>query len=521
MAGQHEKSTSDLRKAAFDGMIWGVGGKVLLVAANFAVLMVTSRVLSPAEFGVFAAATIFTDFSWALATSTLGVAMIQKKELTQDNYDAGFFGFLALGLGLTVIMTVGSWPAERILKAPGLTPVLCTLGLFVPFKLLSGFYGAVLQRRLDMRFYQMTQNLPQILGSTGVTIVSAIAGLGVWSLVLGFAAATMLEFCMTVARAKVRPRLPKSSHALKELLAIGSASATNRLTNFVATNADRIIAGVAFGASALGIYARAYSLMMTPVKLLGLAASRVFLPVFSRMQHDEERLRAALEKVLAAQTLIYVPLSFGFVFAAPLLVRVVLGEGWTQVTPAAQLLFIALFARLGYVVSEAASIAVGEAWGAVRRQAAYAAAVVIGGGVGCLFGVVGLAAGVTAALIFFYLLSLRQSCVRFGCSASTIVSAHLRATAIAAACALPALAAGNVHVAALTRWKTLDIPGVVVFWGCYGLLVIFGPDRLWGEAFADLRNSVANVIKTKLPFPSRASRQMESAAANTGGVNGK
>jgi len=156
MTGKHGKAASDLRRAAFDGMIWGVGGKVLLVAANFAVLMVTSRVLSPAEFGVFAAATIFTDFSWALATSTLGVAMIQKKELTQDNYDAGFFGFLALGLGLTVVMTVGSWPAERILKAPGLTPVLCTLGFFVPFKLLSGFYGAVLQRRLDMRFYQMT-----------------------------------------------------------------------------------------------------------------------------------------------------------------------------------------------------------------------------------------------------------------------------------------------------------------------------------------------------------------------------
>lgn len=515
------KQASDLRKAAFDGMVWGVGGKVLLVVANFAVLMVTSRVLTPAEFGVFAAATIFTDFAWALATSTLGVAMIQKKEMSQESYDAGFLGFLVLGLGLLAFMVLGSWPAERILKAPGLMPILCVLSFFVPFKLLSGFYGAVLQRRLDMRYYQMSQNLPQILGSTGVTIVSALAGLGVWALVLGFAAATLLEFGMTAARAKIRVRMPESSSALNELLAIGSASATNRLTNFVATNADRVIAGVAFGAGALGIYARAYSLMMTPVKLMGLAASRVFLPVFSRMQHDEARLRAALERVLVAQTMIYVPLSFGFVFAAPLLVRVVLGDGWSQVTPAAQLLFVALFARLGYVVSEAASIAVGEAWGAVRRQAAYAAAVVIGGGAGCLFGVVGLAAGVTGALIFFYLLSLRQSCRRFGCSVAVVAGAHFRGVAIAAACALPALIFGRVHIAALDRWQGLDIPGVCVFWGCYCLLVVFGPDRLWGEAFSDLRSSVLGVIKSKLPLASRIlKRKRAVVASNIGGANG-
>ena len=424
-------ASTDLRRAAIQGLVWGFGGKILTILTSFGVLMVTSRHLSAADFGTFAAGMIFADFSWALASSTVGVALVQKADLTPQEAGAGLGLFAALGLMLAGCMAGFAGLFAQVFDAPGLPPVLLAMALPVLARVLAGFTGAMLQRSLDMRYYQLTQNVPQVLAG-GLTISFVIAGAGAMGLVIGYSVAAVLELALGVLR--IRPSLawPRSIDAFRQLLSVGMATAANRLANFGATNIDRFMVGAILGPAALGIYTRAYSLMMIPVKVLGMAINSTFLAVFARMQKDEQRLALVLRRILEFQPLVFIPAGIALILVLPDMVPLILGKGWKEAVLPAQLLCGVLMARMGYIAPETAAIAIGEAWRAAGRQIAYASAVVALGGAGSAWGVGGVAAGVATALCLFYLLSIRRLAVRLGCPTGPIARGHLRALALSA-----------------------------------------------------------------------------------------
>lgn len=488
----------NIRKAVLDGLVWGVGGKAAVILGSFLVLAVTSRTLSAVEFGVFAAATVFADLSWALATSAFGIALVQKKTLSEDEAAAGLAAFAGVAVALGLVMAIGAGAFEALFRAPGLKPVLWAMAWAAAVKVMSGYYGALLQRRLDLRYYQMTQNLPQLLGGCGLTVIGALLGWGVWALVAGYALTAGLELLLSAARARTAHRLPSSLLAFDGLLHVGGATLLNRMGNFFATNIDRVIIGATLGPAALGLYTRAYSLMMVPVKLLGLAIQRTFLPVFSRLQDDEGRLGSALERVLAAQPVIFIPAGVGLILGAPVLMPLVLGPGWSQAILPAQILMGAVGARLGYVAPEMAAIAIGEARGAALRQLVYGLLVVGGALAGLPLGLPGVAAGVTLALTGFYLLSMWRAVRRLNCSAAAIVGGHLRGAAFAGV----ALATAALVVAGAQGWVSSTIAGWVglsVYAVAVALLLVLAPSRLLGPLLDELRTGFYSTVLRLLP----------------------
>lgn len=487
-----------VRNATLDGLIWGMGGKTLLVVGALAVLMVTSRTLTPTQFGVFAAATIFADLSLALATSTFGVALIQKSELTDEVSRAGMVAFAGAGVGLSAVMIIGSTLLESLFSAPGLAPVLVGMGLAVPFRVMSGYYGALIQRRLDLRYYQMTQNLPQLLGGCGITVFGALAGWGVWCLVAGYAVSAALEFMLTLWRARPAHRLPQRLSSMRDLLQVGGGSAANRMANFAAISVDRTIIGIGLGAASLGLYTRAYGLMMVPVKVLGMAISRTFLSVFSRLQDDEPRLSHALMRILCIQPMIFIPIGIALMLATPALVPLVLGSGWAAVVLPAQILFGALVARLGYVAPEQAAIAIGEAWGSAGRQAIYAVLVCIGAVAGLAVGLAGVAAGVTLALIIFYGLSLRRASIRLGCSARMMARAHMRALLLALTGLPPALLVGWMTVTLTQMSVFRPLVEASVYSLCIAVVLILAPKAWLGDAVGDMRRDALSLVRRRV-----------------------
>lgn len=498
-------SLGSTRKAVLDGLVWGVGGKAAVVLGTFLVLVVTSRTLSAAEFGVFAAATVFTDLSWALASSAFGVAIVQKKELSNDEAAAGLVAFAGVALGLSLLMALGAGAFEALFRAPGLQQVLWAMAGAAAVKVMSGYYGALLQRRLDLRYYQMTQNLPQLFGGCALTVVGALLGWGVWALVAGYALTAGLELLLTAARAAAPHRLPSSLRAFDGLLDVGGATLLNRMANFFATNIDRVIIGSALGPAALGIYTRAYSLMMVPVKLLGLAIQRTFLPVFSRLQDDEGRLSSALERVLAAQPVILIPAGVGLVLAAPLLMPLVLGSGWSQAVLPAQILMGALGARLGYVASEMAAIAIGEAMRAAGRQLVYGLLVVGAGVAGLPFGLPGVAAGVTLALACFYVLSIQRAVRRLNCSVKVIFAGHLRGAAFAGL----ALGAAGVARAGTLVWISPSLAnwvGLAAYTAAITGMLLLVPPRFLGPLLDELRGGLFSTVLRLLSGKAHGSR---------------
>ncbi len=479
-----EHGTKSLTGSAIQGLIWGVGGKAGLILSNLLVLMVLSRLLTPAEFGLYAIAYLFIDFSFAIAHSGFGIALVQQQELRKSEVDACFTAFLLTGLAFAALLIATSGLLESTLEMPGLRLVLIAVAIAIPAKLAAGFYGFWLQREVKLKAYQNVQTLPTIVAGLAVTIPTALLGWGVWSLIIGYAVSVMIEYGLAYRLAGVRPQTTRALGQLRDMIHVGSATLTNRLIVFAGENFDKVAIASLIGGASLGLYNRATSLVFLPTKLLGLPIESVFLSMFSRLQDEKQRIAFFLERTIAFQAVLLIPAGIGLTLASPLLIRIILGGQWLEAIPVAQILFLVTFARLGYIPSEMAAISVGKAWGATGRQLAFTLAMLIGATVASPGGIVWIAGGVAVARLLFYSLSLRFVIREFGLSLRAIMAGHVQGSVVAIMAAIPAMAVASYSPSGpmVTQFASLAAYGSVLM-----LVLLFGPAWLVSASVAEAR----------------------------------
>jgi len=101
---------------------------------------------------------------------------------------------------------------------------------------------------------------------------------------------------------------------------------------------DNVLVGWYWGAGPLGLYSRAYNLLMLPVRQVSAPASRVAVPTLSRIKDDPERF--ARYYLRAANLIMWISTPvFGFLFvsAQPVII-LALGRKWLEAAPVFQIL---------------------------------------------------------------------------------------------------------------------------------------------------------------------------------------
>jgi PST family polysaccharide transporter len=110
--------------------------------------------------------------------------------------------------------------------------------------------------------------------------------------------------------------------------------------NYWARSSDNLLVGKFMGSDALGIYSRAYSLMLMPFNQVINVIAPVMFPVFSTIQRDRERVRRAFLRVIRLMTFITFPMMLGLLVVAEPFVLGLLGAKWSGVIPLIQILAV-------------------------------------------------------------------------------------------------------------------------------------------------------------------------------------
>jgi len=182
-----------------------------------------------------------------------------------------------------------------------------------------------------------------------------------------------------------------------------------KIGNFFALQGDNIVVGRTLGASALGIYGRAYQFMVMPASLFGNAMDKTLFPAMAQVQNDKKRLAKAYLTGVRVIGLLAIPISVVFNFLAPSIVMVLLGPTWTEVILPLQILTCSLLFRMSYKMSDSLARATGSVYNRAWRQIIYAALVFGGSYVGQFWGLPGVAMGVASALVVNFLLMAHLS----------------------------------------------------------------------------------------------------------------
>ena len=334
-----EHLQSDLKGRSIRGVLVTLSSQGSLFIIQSISTMVLARLLSPADFGLAAMVTAFSDLAAPFSTLGLSQATIQRKDITHDQISALFWINVAIGVVLMLVMASLSPVLAWFYREPRLTAVTWVVSLMF---LISGIRAqpeALLRRQ--MRFSALA--VRNII-SLGLAVVIAIGiawrGGGYWAVVAVplIAQFSQTVFCWTMI--KWRPSLPRRTAGVGSMVAFGGNLAASFLTFGIHRNADNILVGWYWGAGPLGLYSRAYSLLMLPLRQLNAPIAGVAIPAFSRLEANPERFARYYLRAIGLMVWMGAPL-FGFLFVgAEPIIRLALGQRWREAAPVFQLLAI-------------------------------------------------------------------------------------------------------------------------------------------------------------------------------------
>jgi PST family polysaccharide transporter len=180
----------------------------------------------------------------------------------------------------------------------------------------------------------------------GIAIFMALKGFGYWALV-GQAIGTPLANCMLVwMLSGWRPGLPRKADGVGSMLRFGGFLTGFNTINYFARNADNLLIGWWYGSAALGLYSKAYALLLIPVRQLNAPLGAVVAPSLSRLNDNPEKFRSAALRLFRLVASLSSPIAAALAVFADEIVILVLGRQWSDAVPIFQWLSIVSLTQL-------------------------------------------------------------------------------------------------------------------------------------------------------------------------------
>ena len=318
------------------------GAQFLLQSISTVVL---ARLLNPTDFGLVAMVVAVTGIGQAFADLGLSEATVQRPEITQDQVSALFWINVGIGLAL-MLVTVGLAPVFAWFYGE---PRLKKIAFVVSFTFLIGGlrvqHTALLKRQ--MRFVSLAiRDVASWLLGVPVAIIMAWRGAGYWAIVALPMTINFVQMALSWLMVRWIPGPPRRGTEIRSLVTFGGKVAGSYLMNCLTRSADAVLIGWYWGAGPLGLYSRAYNLLMLPISQLVPTAAYVVVPAFSRVQDNPERFARYFLRSANLMVWIIAPVfSFLFVAAHPVIV-LILGKKWQEAAPVFQILVIGALGRL-------------------------------------------------------------------------------------------------------------------------------------------------------------------------------
>ncbi len=320
--------TGSLTSRTARGLTWSYGAILIQIGLVFVLTVTLARLLTPAQFGLVAAANVVIGFGQYFAQLGLGQALVQRPSIDDRDVRVTFVSALGLGAAFYLVCWLIAPAAATVFHHESIVPVLRVLGLVFIGSALSVTSSALLRRELRIRTMTIIDVASFAFGYAAPALILAALGAGAWSLVAGYVTQSFVAAIAyyAVTRHPIRPLWDRS--VIGRLYSFGSQVSIIGFFEFLAGNLDSLWTGHTLGTRKLGFYNRAFNLVSVPVFYAWSSFARVATSSFSRIQSERDRIRAVFLPVLTVFTALAWPALWGLAGASHVLVTVLLGARW-------------------------------------------------------------------------------------------------------------------------------------------------------------------------------------------------
>ncbi len=240
---------------------------VLRLLAQFFVVPILARFLSPADYGVVTMAMPFLLFTMIFTDAGIGLSLVRTAGRDERLWSSTFWLACILGVVLMLLIMGVAPLAAWFFGEPRLLAIILALAVVVLPQAIATIPGNALQK--DQRFGTIAGiEITSVgLGLLAAVIVAFRDG-GAWALVIQQLVQFSCRMLLTLTFSSFRPRLTFSATGLREHLLFGRDVIGTGILNFLAQSIDTLIIGKALGSAQVGIYAMAFLFARLPARVI-------------------------------------------------------------------------------------------------------------------------------------------------------------------------------------------------------------------------------------------------------------
>ncbi|HET6714097.1 MAG TPA: oligosaccharide flippase family protein [Actinomycetota bacterium] len=335
--GSASRRIDDVAARAARGAPWVAASALVSRGLLAGVVLVLAAVLSPYEFGVLSIALLLSTVFIVLVDVGFATALVFEQDEVEEAAASAMGVSIVVGVSVGIGLLVTADAVSEIFRVPDAAPLIRAYAGIIALSGVVAIPLMRLNREFAFRRRFAVETLPLIAGSI-LTIVLAIEGVGVWSLVIGDATRCLLTLMLVLGdRAlRIRPRWHPSTVARLWPYARGATVAS--ILDIVLLNVDYALVARLLGATALGFYSLGFRIAIIPFYVVTMVVVGAGWPAMTRLRADDAHLTSAFRisvRVASGGVMLFVG---GTIVLAPWLV--LLSPDWESAVSVTRLLAV-------------------------------------------------------------------------------------------------------------------------------------------------------------------------------------
>lgn len=327
----------NLKSKVKNGLKWTFIDQILSQIIFLVFSIFLARILTPTMFGIVGMITIFSNFAILFIDLGFSAALIQKKEVSPAQYSSVFWLNLGIGFFMYALFYISAPMISQFYNQPELIVYIRVICLSFIITSLSAVQANLLIKELQFKKKVIINWIAMLIGYV-VAFVLAYKGYGVWALVMMTLTTAVLNSIMYWIVSKWTPLFVFEWNTIKELSNYGFNFLGDSSVNYWSRNFDNFIIAKVLGSNDLGIYTRAYSLMLLPLRNVTTIVTKVMFPAFSQKQDDLQVLKKYYLNIIQYIALITFPLMIGLSLVSKEFVLLFFGNQWSAMIPVLSIL---------------------------------------------------------------------------------------------------------------------------------------------------------------------------------------
>jgi len=324
------------KKTIAGALGWKILERFGVQGVQFILQLILARLLDPNHYGMLSMMVIFTALADVFIQKGFNTALIQNKDVTEEDYSSVFWVSLGIAGILYAVLFFFAPVIGTFYEMPDLIQPLRILSLM----LIPGAFNSVQLAKVsrEMDFKQVFRsNIGGVVLSGLVGIVLAYLGAGLWALVVQTLLNVVVACLVMFVTVKWRPRMVCNLPRVKVLFSFGWKLLLSSLLDTLYQDIRSLVIGKKYHADTLGYYNRGKQFPQFIISAVNGTVQSVMLPAMSAKQDEPGKVKDLMRSSITLSSYVIFPMMAGLAAVAPALVELLLTEKWLPCVPYMQI----------------------------------------------------------------------------------------------------------------------------------------------------------------------------------------